>query len=155
MFFNWPIGRNNVQVSFGMLSVDDSSYEFRIDVKKEDGKVYYFEPEWRDANSMKGIKFNTFEGIVKIIVYRRKKDKDSWIRETPRDRPRYLLVPVAEDEHIGGVELASLLRKARNMGLELLLSITDRETAITYYLLKQIIIPGSDYEYYEIEWMKP
>ncbi|MBU1135697.1 MAG: tRNA-intron lyase, partial [Nanoarchaeota archaeon] len=92
---------------------------------------------------------------AEFLAYRRKKDRDSWIRETPKDSPRYLLVPVAEDEHIGGVELASLLKKARNMGLELLLSITDRETAITYYLLKQIIIPGSDYEYYEIEWMKP
>ena len=90
-----------------------------------------------------------------FLAYRRKKEKDSWIRETPKDKPRYLLVPVSEDEHIGGVELASLLKKARNMGLELLLSITDRETAITYYLLKQIILPGSDYEYYEIEWMKP
>ncbi|MFH1445731.1 MAG: tRNA-intron lyase [Nanoarchaeota archaeon] len=90
-----------------------------------------------------------------FLAYRRKKDKDSWIRETPKDSPRYLIVPMAEDECIGGVELASLLKKASNMGLELLLSITDRETAITYYLLKQIILPGSKYEYYEIEWMKP
>jgi hypothetical protein len=62
---------------------------------------------------------------------------------------------VAEDEHIGGVELASLLKRAESLGLELILSISDRETAITYYVLKKVILPGSDYEYYEIEWMKP
>ncbi len=90
-----------------------------------------------------------------FVAYRRKKTKQGWVRETPEDKPRYLLVPIAEDEHIGGVELASLLKKAHEMGLELLLSITDRETAITYYVLKQIVLPGSKYEYYEIEWMKP
>jgi tRNA-intron endonuclease len=92
---------------------------------------------------------------AEFIAWRRKKTGKDWVRETPEDRPRYLLVAVAEDEHIGGVELASLLRKAESMGLELILSISDRETAITYYVLKKVILPGSDYEYYEIEWMKP
>ena len=90
-----------------------------------------------------------------FIAFRRKKVGCNWIRETPEDKPRYLLVAVSEDEHIGGIELASLLKKARELGLELLLSIIDRETAITYYVLKQIILPGSGQEYYEIEWMKP
>jgi tRNA-intron endonuclease len=92
---------------------------------------------------------------AEFIAWRRKKTGKDWVRETPEDRPRYLLVAVAEDEHIGGVELASLLKKAESMGLELILSISDRETAITYYVLKKVILPGSDYEYYEIEWMKP
>ncbi len=92
---------------------------------------------------------------AEFIAWRRKKSGKDWVRETPEDRPRYLLAAVAEDEHIGGVELASLLRKAESMGLELILSISDRETAITYYVLKKVILPGSDYEYYEIEWMKP
>ena len=92
---------------------------------------------------------------AEFIAWRRKKSGKDWVRETPEDRPRYLLVAVSEDEHIGGVELASLLKKAESMGLELILSISDRETAITYYVLKKVILPGSDYEYYEIEWMKP
>jgi tRNA-intron endonuclease len=93
-----------------------------------------------------------------FVAYRRKKEKNGWVRETPKDSPRYLLVAVAEDEHIGGVELASLLKKAESMGLELLLSISDRETSITYYVLKSIVLKNagnSDNEYYEIEWMKP
>jgi len=90
-----------------------------------------------------------------FLAYRRKKEGNNWIRETPDDRPRYLLVSVSEDEHIGGIELASLLKKAQTLGLELLLSISDRETAITYYVLKRVVLPGSGYEYYEIEWMKP
>jgi len=93
-----------------------------------------------------------------FVAYRRKKEKKGWVRETPKDRPRYLLVAVSEDDHIGGIELASLLNKAESMGLELLLSISDRETSITYYLLKKIELRGSGNsknEYYEIEWMKP
>jgi tRNA splicing endonuclease len=92
---------------------------------------------------------------AEFIAWRRKKHGKDWVRETPDDKPRYLLAAVAEDEHIGGVELASLLKKAESLGLELILSIGDRETAITYYVLKKVILPGSDYEYYEIEWMKP
>ena len=90
-----------------------------------------------------------------FLAYRRKKVGQNWIRETTDDKPRYLTAAVSEDEHIGGVELASLLEKSRNMGLELLLSIGDRETSITYYVLKRVLLPDSEYEYYEIEWMRP
>jgi len=90
-----------------------------------------------------------------FLAYRRKKVGGNWVRETPEDKPRYLLAAVAEDEHIGGVELASLLKKSDEMGLELILSITDRESAITYYVLKKVKLPDSEYTYYEIEWMKP
>lgn len=90
-----------------------------------------------------------------FLAYRRKKKGGHLVRETPADGPRYLMAAVAEDEHIGGVELASLLKKASDLGTELILSITDRETAITYYILKKIALPNSQYEYYEIEWMKP
>ncbi len=90
-----------------------------------------------------------------FMAYRRKKGGGVWVRETPKDKPRYMMVSVSEDEHIGGVELASMLKKAKDAGLNLLLSITDRETSITYYELKKIILPKSKYEYYEIEWFKP
>ena len=90
-----------------------------------------------------------------FIAYKRKRDGSNWVRETPEDKPRYLMAAVSEDEHIGGIELASLLEKAKKLGVELILSISDRETAITYYVLKRVLLPGSDYEYYEIEWEKP
>jgi len=90
-----------------------------------------------------------------FIAFRRKKQGGSWVRETVKDGPRYLLAAVSEEEHIGGVELASLLKKAEGMGLSLILSITDRETAITYYALNKISLKGAEHEYYEIEWMRP
>ncbi len=92
-----------------------------------------------------------------FLAFRRKKGKGGvWVRENPKeDEPRYLLMSISEDEHIGGLELASILKKAKELGLHLLLSITDRETAITYYLLKEVVLPDSKYDYYEIEWMKP
>jgi tRNA-intron endonuclease len=95
------------------------------------------------------------ESSADFLAYRRKKDKEGWVRETPKEKPRYLIAAMAEDEHIGGVELASLLDRANRLGLELVLSITDRETSITYYILKKVVLPGSKHEYYEIEWMKP
>jgi len=90
-----------------------------------------------------------------FVAYRRKKHGNTWVRETPKDGPRYLLAAVSEEEHIGGVELASLLHKAEKINLSLILSITDRETAITYYALNKIKLPGAKYDYYEIEWMRP
>jgi len=92
---------------------------------------------------------------VDFIAWRRKKEKKGWIRETPKDKPRYLVAAVSEDEHIGGAELAYLLNKASSLNLELILSIMDRETSTTYYLLKKVVLPGSKFEYYEIEWMRP
>jgi tRNA splicing endonuclease len=91
-----------------------------------------------------------------FAAFRRKKKGKDWVREAPpKDRPRYLLAAVSEEEHIGGVELASLLKKAEAMNLNLILSITDRETAITYYALNKIKLPGVKFDYYEIEWMRP
>ncbi|UCD03438.1 MAG: tRNA-intron lyase [Candidatus Aenigmatarchaeota archaeon] len=90
-----------------------------------------------------------------FVAYRRKKVGKDWIRETPKDGARYLLAAVSEEEHIGGQELASLLKKAELMNLNLILSITDRETAITYYALNKINLKGAKYDYYEIEWMRP
>ncbi|MBI4021016.1 MAG: tRNA-intron lyase [Candidatus Aenigmarchaeota archaeon] len=95
------------------------------------------------------------EAAADFLAYRRKNVGGNWVRETTGDRPRYLMAALSEEEHIGGLELASLLKRANDLGLELLLSITDRETAITYYVLKQVELPGSRFAYYEIEWMKP
>ncbi|MEE9323378.1 MAG: tRNA-intron lyase, partial [Candidatus Aenigmarchaeota archaeon] len=38
---------------------------------------------------------------VDFVAYRRKKGRGVWVRETPKDKPRYMLVSVSEDEHIG------------------------------------------------------
>ena len=91
-----------------------------------------------------------------FVAFRRKKKGKDWVREAPpKDRPRYLLADLSEEEHIGGIELASLLAKAGGMNLNLILSITDRETAITYYALNKIKIQGAKFDYYEIEWLRP
>ncbi len=124
--------------------------------------------EWsRAVRVAHGVKKTFILGIPKMkkndyidvpgdfMAYRRTKSHNAWVRETPKDKPRYMLVAVSEDDHIGGIELASMLNKSKDTGLVLLLSITDRETSITYYELKKILLPGSKYEYYEIEWFKP
>ena len=64
----------------------------------------------------------------------------------------------AEDvdwEFLTGFELASALRKADEMGLDLILAISDRESSITYYRSRKIKLPRSRNNYYEIEWVQP
>ena len=87
-----------------------------------------------------------------FILYHRKKGGI----ETPKTgAPRYLMYSLTEDEYIGGEELAKALAECRHFGLEMFMAISDRESSVTYYLIKEISLPGSDYDYYEIEWVQP
>ncbi len=87
-----------------------------------------------------------------FLLYHRKKG----IIETPKnDKPKYVMLAFSEEEEIGGAELASAIEQAKAMGLDLILSICDRETSVTHYRIKRIELPGSGYEYYEIEWIQP
>ena len=83
-----------------------------------------------------------------------------WHREegrvlTPEENPNYVILALGEDEFLGGAELASALRKAEEVGLDLLLAINGRESDVTYYMVKQIELPGSKYQYYEMRWIQP
>ena len=76
--------------------------------------------------------------------------------ENPKTgKPQYLMFSLSEEEYIGGEELADAIVQCKRIGLELLLAICDRETSVTYYAVKRIEVPGSKYEYYEIEWEQP
>jgi tRNA-intron lyase len=69
--------------------------------------------------------------------------------------PRYAMLSLSEDEHIGGSEISGAIKSAGAKGLELILAIADRETAVTYYKVRQIRLKGSKNDYYEIDWMQP
>ncbi|MBU0591179.1 tRNA-intron lyase [Candidatus Micrarchaeota archaeon] len=98
------------------------------------------------------IKVNTKKSRLDFLLFHRKKDGI----ETPKDgTPRYLMYSLTEDEYIGGEELAKALAECHHFGLEMLMAISDRESSVTYYLIKAITLPGSEYEYYEIEWVQP
>lgn len=87
-----------------------------------------------------------------FLLYHRKKGEI----ETPKtDNPKYVMLALSEEEEIGGAELAQALLKAKQLGLDLILSICDRETSVTNYRVKRIELPKSRYEYYEIEWIQP
>ena len=76
--------------------------------------------------------------------------------ETPgKDDPSFVMLSLSEEEHIGGGELAEAIEAAKKLGLDLILAISDRETSVTYYRVRRIELPGSKYEYYEIEWEQP
>ena len=98
------------------------------------------------------IKINPKKPRLDFLLYHRKKGGI----ETPKDgQPRFMMYSLSEDEYLGGEELAEALFEARHYGLEVLLAISDRESSVTYYVVKRIDLPGSDYEYFEIEWMQP
>ncbi len=87
-----------------------------------------------------------------FLLFHRNKD----LIETPaKDSPRFAMLALSEEEEIGGAELARAIEHAKELGLELVLAICDRETSITYYRVKRIELPKSKYEYYEIDWIQP
>jgi tRNA splicing endonuclease len=100
----------------------------------------------------KPIKVNPKKPRLDFLLYHRKKEGI----ETPKDgTPRYFMYSLTEDEYIGGEELAKALAECEYFGLEMVMAISDRESSVTYYVIKAIELPGSEYEYYEIEWVQP
>lgn len=89
-----------------------------------------------------------------FLLYHRKKDKSGI--ETPKDgKPKFLMYSLSEDEYIGGEELAKALAECKQFGLEMVMAISDRESSVTYYVIKAVELPGTEYEYFEIEWVQP
>lgn len=87
-----------------------------------------------------------------FLLYHRKKEG---IENPKEGTPRFLMYSLTEDEYIGGEGLAEALAECSQFGLEMLMAISDRESSVTYYIIKAIDLPGSEYEYYEIEWIQP
>ncbi|MDE1870669.1 MAG: tRNA-intron lyase [Candidatus Micrarchaeota archaeon] len=76
--------------------------------------------------------------------------------ETPeKTKPRFGMLSLSEEEYIGGAELSAIINEAKSNRQELIIAIADRESSVTYYRVKRIELQGSDYEYYEIDWMQP
>ncbi len=100
----------------------------------------------------KPIKVNPKKPRLDFLLYHRKKGGI----ETPKTgTPKYLMYSLTEDEYIGGEELAKALAECAHFGLEMMVAISDRESSVTYYVIKKIDLPGSEYEYFEIEWVQP
>jgi tRNA-intron endonuclease len=89
---------------------------------------------------------------IDFVLYHRK-GGDS---ESPEhSAPSYAMLSLTESSYIGGAELSSMIKESKSRKLELVVAIADRETSVTYYKIKKIDLPGSEYEYYEIDWMQP
>ncbi|MCL5095090.1 MAG: tRNA-intron lyase, partial [Candidatus Marsarchaeota archaeon] len=89
---------------------------------------------------------------IDFLLYHRKNN----IIENPKSNiPRLGMLSLSEDEVLGGSELSAIINEAKDNRLELIIAISDRETSVTYYRVKKIILENSNYEYYEIDWMQP
>ncbi len=89
---------------------------------------------------------------IDYVLYHR---KNGDVELPDRDAPHYAMLSLGENEYIGGNELAAVINEARSRKLELVLAIADRETSVTYYKVRMVALPRSEYEYYEIDWMQP
>ena len=89
---------------------------------------------------------------IDFVLYHR---KGGTIEAPNSDSARYGMLSLSENEYIGGSELSAVINEAKSIGLELVLAIADRETSVTYYKIRRIDLPKSEYEYYEIDWMQP
>ncbi len=87
-----------------------------------------------------------------FLLYHR---KGTDIEKPKGGLPRFLMLSLSEEEYLSGAEMADAIEECKRIGLELIIAIADRETSVTYYAIKRVELPGSDYEYYEIEWMQP
>ncbi|MEK6924467.1 MAG: tRNA-intron lyase, partial [Candidatus Micrarchaeota archaeon] len=92
------------------------------------------------------------EAQLDFLLYHR---KDNQIENPKAGKPRFAMLALSEEEEIGGEELSAAIGEARQLGLDLILSICDRETSVTHYVVKRIALAKSKYEYYEIEWIQP
>ena len=89
---------------------------------------------------------------INFYLYHRK----GTATENPSNsQPSLAMLSLSEEEYIGGSELSSVIRQSSESGCELVIAIADRETAVTYYKVKGVELPGSSYEYYEIDWIQP
>ncbi len=89
---------------------------------------------------------------VDFVLYHRRGGDSENPKENP---PRYVMLSLGEEEYIGGSELASAINEAKRRKMELVIAIADRETAVTYYRIRQIKLKRSRSEYYEIDWIQP
>ncbi|MEM3227884.1 MAG: tRNA-intron lyase, partial [Candidatus Micrarchaeaceae archaeon] len=89
---------------------------------------------------------------IDFVLFHRKGGN---IEKPGADRPKYAMLSLSENEYIGGSELSAIINEAKQYRLELVIAIADRETAVTYYKARRIELPGSAYEYYEIDWIQP
>ncbi|HIH23025.1 TPA: tRNA-intron lyase [Candidatus Micrarchaeota archaeon] len=98
------------------------------------------------------IKVNPKHPRLDFLLYHRKKDG---IENPKENSPKYFMLSLTEDEYIGGEELAKALFECKHFELDMLMAISDRESSVTYYAIKRLDLPGSEYEYFEIEWVQP
>lgn len=103
----------------------------------------------------KGVKEKKGKGLATTLDFLLYHRKGTDIEKPKNGLPRFLMLSLSEEEYLSGAEMADAIEECKRIGLELIIAIADRETSVTYYAVKRVELPGSDFEYYEIEWMQP
>ncbi|MEM3372833.1 MAG: tRNA-intron lyase [Candidatus Anstonellales archaeon] len=93
--------------------------------------------------------------VLLYHVYTRKESNSDSNFLSSSSREEYLLCSFHEDDSVNGHTLELLISQAKEIGKNLIFAIVDRETSVTYYLVKKLILHGSKFNYYELEWIQP
>ena len=80
-----------------------------------------------------------------FVLYHRKGQD---IQKPKKGKPKYLMLALSEEEYLSGERMADAIEECKAVGLDLILGIADRESSVTFYAVKRISIPASEFEYY-------
>ncbi len=113
----------------------------------------------RVAHSVKKTFILSIPGTIEVekikpdyLLYHRRK---GGIETPDKGKPKYLMLAMNEEEKISGAYLAGAIEYSKEIGLDLMLAIIDRETSVTYYRVKRLDLKDSRYDYFELEWDQP
>jgi len=71
-----------------------------------------------------------------------------------KEKKSYLATYLFEQGLVNLGEILFLIEKAEKLGVEPIIGIVDRETSLTYYILRRINLENSKFRYFEIDWVR-
>ncbi|MGC9132654.1 MAG: tRNA-intron lyase [Candidatus Micrarchaeia archaeon] len=72
-----------------------------------------------------------------------------------KEKNNFLAIYFFEQGEMDFRRLLFLIKKAKELNARPILAIVDRETSVTYYTLRKIKLRSKNFDYFEIDWIKP
>ncbi|MGC9150079.1 MAG: tRNA-intron lyase [Candidatus Micrarchaeia archaeon] len=72
-----------------------------------------------------------------------------------KEKNNFLAIYFFEQGEIDFRRLLFLIKKAKELNARPILAIVDRETSVTYYTLRKIKLRSKNFDYFEIDWIRP
>jgi tRNA-intron endonuclease len=89
-----------------------------------------------------------------ILALPNAKIKTTKLYMIKKEKKFYLATYLFEEGLINLSEILFLIKQAEKLGVEPVIGIVDRETSLTYYILRRINLENSKFNYFEIDWVR-